>query len=61
MNVTESDDVNEAFELFMPEIKPMFDECFPRVVVKLKDDKNEWYDDELKELQNKKNYLYKGI
>ena len=59
LKVTKFEDVNEAFELFMAEIKPIFDECFPLVAVKLRDDKNEWYDDELKELENKKNYLYK--
>ena len=59
LKVTESEDVNEAFELFIAEIKPIFDECFPLVAVKLRDNINEWYDVELKELQNKKTHFYK--
>ena len=57
--IIKSEDVDEAFNLFMTEFNRIFNECFPFVTMKVNSCKSDWYDKELKQLHEQKNLLYK--
>ena len=54
-HIIKSEDVDEAFNLFMTEFNRIFNECFPFVTMKANSCKSDWYDKELKQLHEKKN------
>ena len=58
-HIVQSEDLNTTYDIFKQEFDVIFNESFPFVSVTQNSFKNDWYDNELKQLLIKKEVLFK--